>query len=144
MVMGDLKTPEKLRNKVLFGDDMEENFHSPYTYAYSQFRLLIFGAYQDNKLIGAIYLTPYTFDRLYIDQLFVDPEYQNNPELHVGSSLLKFVENNMDDINDYYRTVFNYLLICPADKHVENIYINNGYTLVNTEQGLMSKKVNKL
>ena len=144
MIMGDLKTPERLRYKVMFGDDIEDNFSSSYNHAYKQFRLLIFGAYQDNKLIGAIYLTPYTYDRLYIDQLFVDPEYQNNPKLHVGSSLLKFVEDNMDDINDYYRTVFNYLLICPADKHVENIYINNGYTLVNTEQGLMSKKVNKL
>ena len=141
MIMGNLKEVESLRYKVMFNDD--KVIDSPYKVPYAQGRLLIFGAYIEDELIGAIYLSPWTYDQLYINQLFVKDEYQNHPDFHVGTSLIKYVENNLGDISDYYRTLFRTLLIDPADLKSEKIYTDLGYQVI-SERGTMSKRLKSI
>ena len=142
MIMDDLLSPERLRYKELFDTTIDNKNQSPYVGEYESFRLLIFGAYINDELVGAVYLSPYTYDRLNITQLFVDEKSQKNCAFDIKSGLLDFVEFNMDDINDYYKTVFNYLLISANDKEREKLYTGKGFIPFD-ENGLMSKKVNR-
>ena len=113
-------------------------------YYYEKFKqktLLIIGAYKDGELIGCAYVSPFFATRGYIDQLFVREDYRNN-ELHVGTTLLRYIENNIKDISDYFELCLSTLLIEYCDKRSEVLYLKEGYRPTELD-GTLYKRVNK-
>ena len=77
-------------------------------------KYLVFGAFLDQKLVGACYVKD-TYNSLYIDQLFVQKEYQRSSK-HIGSGLLRYVLenkemviNNLNNLRRLFQYVDNYL-----------------------------------
>lgn len=93
-----------------------------------QGKYLVYGAYIDEKLIGACYVSN-SWNSLYIEYLFVLPEYQHNV-LHVGSSLMHYALEQKDFINNYYNTEFYQSYLDSANK-TSTFYEKFGYTKCN-------------
>ena len=113
-------------------------------YYYEKFKqhtMLIIGAYVNDELVGCAYVSPFCCDNGYIDQLFVREDYHNN-ELHVGTSILRYIEDNITDISDYFDLSINKLLIEYCDTKTRIIYKKHGYKPTNLD-GTLYKRVNK-
>ena len=108
------------------------------TYFFRQMKegkILPFGAYLDDTLVGACYVSK-TYQTLFIDQLFVAKEYQNNEE-HIGTNLLKYVLDNKEVCEEYFNTTFNFSYL---DNRVPKTFFENlGYKENNN--GMMSKRI---
>ena len=98
-------------------------------------KIIPFGAYLEDKLIGACYVSK-TYQTLFIDQLFVSKEYQNNEE-HIGTNLLKYVLDNKKVCEEYFNTAFNFSYL---DNRVSKTFFENlGYKENNND--MMSKRI---
>ena len=132
----DISQFEKLRTQS-FGID-----YSISKYYYEKFKqktLLIIGAYENDELIGCAYVSPFFTTRGYIDELFVREDYRNS-ELHVGTTLLRFIENNIESISEYFQFCLSTLLIEYCDKRSETLYLKEGYKPTAID-GTLYKKV---
>lgn len=112
-------------------------------YYYEKFKqqtMLIIGAYENDELIGCLYISPFYYKNGYIDQLFVREDYQNS-ELHVGTTLLKYVEDHISYISEYFDMTISKLLIEYCDDRSESVYKNQGYKPTDLD-GTLYKKVN--
>ena len=67
-------------------------------------KYVVFGAYLDNKLVGACYVSN-LYNSLFIEQLFVLKALQNS-RYHIGTNLLKYVLCNRMVIEDYFNQKF--------------------------------------
>lgn len=98
-------------------------------------KVLAFGAYKEDMLIGACYVSK-TFQTLFIEQLFVLQEYQNNEE-HIGTNLLQYVLNNKEVCEKYFNTEFKFSYL--DNKVSKEFFENLGYKENNSN--MMSKGI---
>ena len=128
---------EKLRNEA-FG--INEEFASDlYKNMFNEHQLLVLGAYVDDKLVGALYFSPFYSTNGYIDQLFVRKEYQNC-SFHVGTSLLKYLEDNVSDIEEYFQRYFTRFYIEYINERSKSVYLKQGYRFTKLD-GTLTKKI---
>ena len=131
-VLDEVNASEMLRSEVYnYGDYISQ-------YYINEFRtnnIIPIGAYLGNTLIGALYLTPHGN----IDQVFVKPEYQFS-NYHVGSSLLIYVEDHLNELLDYGDLLCGKLYISPTSDKAERVYKSLGYRGTRLD-GTLSKRV---
>ena len=88
--------------------------------------ILILAAYINGELAGGLYFLPFISNRGIIDQLFVKKKYQFS-DYHVGTTLLKYVEEHINDICEYFDTYIKTFIIEPSSDESEKVYRDNGY-----------------
>ena len=128
----DIRVEDNVENIFQF-EDMRNRAHG-FDHGYSEYynklfdenKIVIVSAYIDDQLAGAAYLTLFDDRTCNIDQLFVEPKYQFS-DYHVGSSLLKFVEQNINSIKEYHDMRIRRILISPSSETSEKIYRDQGY-----------------
>ena len=81
--------------------------------------------YYDDKLIAGCYVSN-TFNSIYIDYLFVLPEYQEKG-LHIGRNLLLFILDNKEIVEEYFDTEFTQSKLCAISDKTKAIYRKLGY-----------------
>ena len=133
----DISKYEALRCKA-FGLDYGVSKY--YYEKLKQGTLLVFGAYHNDELVGCLYLSPFYVSNAYVDQVFVKEEYQNS-DLHIGTSLLQYLEDNIESVSEYFDFYVNMLYIEYCDKRSESVYRNQGYKPTMLD-GTLFKKVN--
>lgn len=114
----------------------EEEYDSYYIQDIINGRLLVITCYQDNKLVGGCYISA-TFNSLYIDYLFILPEYQETG-LRLGRKLLQFILDNKHIVEEYFDTEFNQSKLYAPNEKTKNIYKKMGYK---QENDLLCKKL---
>ena len=86
--------------------------------------ILMAGTYLDDKLVAGVYISS-SNNSLYIEQLFVDSKYQKH-NLHIGSSLLKYILDNKEEIEIYFDKKFSYSKL-DTGSNLESFYEKIGY-----------------
>lgn len=102
--------------------------------------LMIFGLYLDDILAAGCYISD-SFGTLFIDQLFVKKEFQETG-LYLGRTLLKYLLENRTEIEEFFHFHPKQSKLFFLDSKSKNTYDKLGYTMENSEIGLMSKKLN--
>lgn len=92
--------------------------------------------YQDNKPIGGCYISD-TFNSIYIDYLFVLPEYQNKG-LHIGRSILQYIFDNKNIVEEYYNKEFTQSKLYATSPKSKALYKKIGYK---EQQELLCKEL---
>lgn len=100
-------------------------------------RMLAIGGYLDDKLVGGVYVTD-SFDSLFIEQVFVKKEFQNN-SLHIGSSLLKYILENKKIIEKFFHKEFNRCRLESRNK--DSFYKMLGFREENNIIGTMKRRI---
>jgi hypothetical protein len=134
---GILSEVEELRNDAFNIDD--EFSTDSYKNRFKDHQLLILGAFIDGKLVGALYFSPFFSTNGYIEQLFVRKEFQNC-SFHVGTSLLQYLEDNIEDIEDYFKRYFTRLYIEYKNEKSERVYLNAGFRYTKLD-GTLTKEI---
>lgn len=88
-------------------------------------RILVFLCLKDNEPVSACYVSS-SFNSLYIDYLFVLPEYQNKG-LHIGRKLLEYVIENKKIAEDFFNKEFNQSRLAAINEKNRRIYEKLGY-----------------
>lgn len=83
---------------------------------------LILGAFKENNLVAACYITN-THQSLYIDQLFVKKEFQRKK---IGTQFLNDILKQKNMIENHFQTKFNYSYLDNA-KNTKSFYESIGY-----------------
>ncbi|MDE5888844.1 MAG: GNAT family N-acetyltransferase [Bacilli bacterium] len=104
--------------------------------------MLIFGMYLDDILAAGCYVSD-SFDTLFIDHLFVKKEFQETG-LYLGRQLLKHVLDNREATEKYFHFRPTKSELFYIDNKSKRTYEKMGYTIKNSEIGLMSKQLTKL
>lgn len=99
---------------------------------------LVFLSLVDKNPIAACYISSFN-NFLYVDYLFVLPEYQNTG-LHIGRNLLEYVLKNKIIVEEHFKQKFKESSLCPGNMKVAKIYESLGYKM-NPTTGLMKKKI---
>jgi len=115
---------EKLRLDAFYHDPTI--YSSVYADRFYKNRMMIIAAYINNELVGGLYFSPYLIKEGYVDQLFVKDEYQNS-KYHVGTSLLRYIEQHIQELSDYFDTCFKKIFIEYNSPISEKVYLNAGY-----------------
>ncbi len=88
-------------------------------------RMLAFVAYDKKRIVGACYVHD-QFGILYIDQLFVDPDYQEKG-YHIGIKLLNYVLKHKKVIDEFYDKEFKKARLEPINEKAYNLYYGAGF-----------------
>jgi hypothetical protein len=115
---------EELRHRIFNLGDVESPY---YIKQFLNFKLFVVGAFIDDELIGCIYFAPFNSDYGSIDYVVVEEKYQRS-KLHVGTSLLKYIEDHKEDICEYTSIIsISKYFISPISKDTEKLYKKQGY-----------------
>ena len=87
--------------------------------------IIPYAMYIRGRMVAACYVSG-AFDSLHIDQLFVMPELQGKG-LRLGRSLLNYVVNDKERIEERLHHEFEYATIEPINKKVSELYQEEGY-----------------
>lgn len=101
-------------------------------------KILVFACYLNEELIAGCYVSN-TFNSLYIDYIFVLPEYQEQG-LHIGRNLLQFILDNKHIVEEYFNTIFDQSKLFPSSLKSQSIYEKMGYK-PDTQPELLCKKL---
>lgn len=104
-----------------------------YYNALSNNKYFVFGCFCDNFLIGGCYVSN-LYNSLYIEQLFIKREHQNNG---IGHKFLEYVLKNKCLIEDFYHNRFYYSYL-DATPRAESLYKRLGYR---EDNYLMKKRI---
>jgi len=119
----DIDEIERLRSLAFYND---ENFRTPiFQHKYDNNEMIIIAAYLKGKLVGALYFAPF-MQNGYVDQLFVDPKYQNS-SYHVGTTLLNYLDNHIIELGEYFNLLINKIYIDYNSQKSKKVYLNAGY-----------------
>lgn len=130
---------ENIRGIVYGIADKFDAKESYYTYSIKKGDILVFSCEIEGNTVAVCYVSN-SYNSLYIEYLFVLPEFQEKG-LHLGRSLLQFVLDNKKLVEEYFNQQFNYSLICPTSKKSQVIYENFGYKLNNKLLNTMRKNI---
>ncbi len=116
----------------------EEDYDPHYIKEICNGNILVFTCYYEGKLVAGCYISN-TFHTIYVDYLFVLPEYQEQG-LHLGRNLLEFVLSNKTIVEDYFQESFSESKLCTTSDKSTSIYKKIGYQETEKED-LLSKKI---
>ena len=114
---------EKIRFNA-YGIDDAEFISSFYLNALNDGQYVAYGAFYDNKLIGACYVSK-SYNSLFIEQLFILKKFQRSG-LHLGSGLLKYVLSQKDYIETSFASTFDYSYLDSVND-ATSLYESMGY-----------------
>lgn len=100
-------------------------------------KIIGIGCYYNNQLIGGAYISDF-LNSIYIEQLFVKEEYQNNA-LHIGSSILKYILENKKIFSEYYNKNFDTCRL--ESKNRDSLYSKLGFKKEGNIMGTMKKRL---
>ena len=100
-------------------------------------KIIGIGCYYNNQLIGGSYISDF-LNSLYIEQIFVKEEYQNNA-LHIGSSILKYILENKKIFSEYYNKNFDNCRL--ESKNRDSFYSKLGFKNEGNIMGTMKKRL---
>lgn len=128
---------ENVRYDAYNMDDIEIDVSQTlYTCELRRGKYVVLGAYLDNILVGACYVSK-QFNSLFIEHIFVKRQFQKS-ELHVGKKLLMCVLKNKHIVEQYFDTEFSHSYLDPRNELIP-FYEQLGYELSDTTM-MMKKK----
>ena len=120
----DLEEMEKLRLDAFYHDPTI--YSSVYADRFYRSKMMVIGAYIKGELIGGLYFSPYMIKEGYVDQLFVRDDYQNS-KYHVGTTLLKYAEEHIKELGEYFDMYIHKIFIDYNSPISEKVYLDAGY-----------------
>ena len=102
-------------------------------------KILVFICLADNIPIAGCYVSD-SFNKLYIDYLFVIPEYRDRG-LHIGRKLLSFILENKTIVENHFNKELNYSELISTNDKTYSIYQKLGYEKKTPESDTMQKKL---
>ena len=99
-------------------------------------RILVITCYYQDKLVGGCYVSN-TLNSLYIDYLFILPEYQEKG-LNLGRKLLLLILEKKQLVEEYFDTEFTQSKLYAPNEKTKHIYKKIGYT---EQSELLCKKL---
>lgn len=88
-------------------------------------RLLVFTCNIDNEPVAVAYISNFS-DSLFVDYLFVIPEYRNKG-LQLGRNLLLYIINNKQIVEEYFNRKFKYSKLSATSEKTKSLYLKIGY-----------------
>ena len=132
-VVDDINSVENLRRYSYgFGEDINKFYSNSLTNK----TMIAIGAYIDEKLVGAAYISSY-LTSLYIENIFVDKEYRNNK---VATNLIKYVITNKDIFENFFGKEFITSKLEPNSSEIIRLYERLGYSEPNSFN-IMNKRI---
>lgn len=128
---------EELRLKSYGISPKEEDYDKYYIENICNGSIMVFAYYKEKHPIAACYISD-SFNSIYIDYLFVLPEYQNKG-LQIGRKLLQFIFDNKHIVEEYYHKEFTQSKLYAANEKAKSIYKEFGYKEEQSE--LLVKKI---
>lgn len=89
-------------------------------------KYMVYGAYLEEELIGACYITNCL--NLYIEQLYIKPKYRS---LKIGKQLLLHVLQSKNEIENYFNEKYDYSYLSTRSDELNNYFEKLGYKNVN-------------
>lgn len=99
-------------------------------------KILVITCYNEEKLVGGCYISN-SLDSIYIDYLFILPEYQKTGQ-KLGRKLLQFVLDNKKIVEEYFDRKFTQSKLYAPNETNKDIYKKIGYE---EEKFLLCKKL---
>ncbi len=109
----------------------EEDYDESYIKDICTKRILPFIIIYKDKIVGGSYVSN-TLNSLYIDYLFILPEYQEKG-LRLGRQLLKFILKNKQLVEEYFDTNFTQSKLCATNEKTKKLYTKMGYKEIGEE-----------
>lgn len=100
-------------------------------------KIIVFGAFINNNLIGSSYVSN-CYHSLYIEQLFIKPEYQRKG---LGSLTLLSILKEKEMVEEYYSQKFTISRLVPMNSEVSYFYRKLGYQDSYYYPGILEKKL---
>lgn len=88
-------------------------------------RVLVFTCNIDNETVAVAYISNFS-DSLFVDYLFVIPEYRNTG-LQLGRNLLLYIINNKQIVEEYFNRKFKYSKLSATSEKSKSLYLKIGY-----------------
>ncbi len=132
-VVDDIKKVEELR---IYSYGFNDNTNTFYTDALKSRKMLALGAYINDELVGAAYLSGY-LNALYIENVFVKCEYRNKK---VATDLINYIIMNKDIFENFFGKKFMKSMIEPNSIITINLYEKIGYSGPNS-LNIMSRRI---
>lgn len=114
----------------------EEDYDQYYIENIINKKILVITCYKDEKIVGGCYISN-TLNSIYIDYLFILPEYQETG-LRLGRKLLQFILDNKHLVEEYFDREFSQSKLYAPNEKTKNIYKKLGY---DEENLLLCKKL---
>ena len=130
----ELDEVENLRKRVLNLTMVEKSF---YYKELKNGKMQAIGVVLNNKLIAGAYISN-SLNSLYIEQIFVDKQYQNKG---VATNLINYIHKNKSIFENYFNSKFNVSKLEPNSKQIKKFYENLGYVESNDFQQSMKKRI---
>lgn len=102
-------------------NDLDEYFIGEITSG----RVLVFTCNIDNETVAVAYISNFS-DSLFVDYLFVIPEYRNKG-LQLGRNLLLYIINNKQIVEEYFNRKFKYSKLSATSEKSKSLYLKIGY-----------------
>ena len=132
---------EKLRyNAYSFFAPFLDETQSYYFKKIMEEKILAIGAFLNSSLVAGCYISN-SHNSLYIEQIFVKKEFQNHKELRIGSSLMKYVLKNKENIEIFFHENFNYAKVEPASNSLVEYYEKLGFHESNEQLDTFHKRI---
>lgn len=88
-------------------------------------RVLVFTCNIDNEPVAVAYISNFS-DSLFVDYLFVVPEYRNKG-LQLGRNLLLYIIKNKQIVEEYFNRTFKYSKLSATSEKSKSLYLKIGY-----------------
>lgn len=102
-------------------------------------KVLVFICSIDDIPIAGCYVSD-SFNKLYIDYLFVIPEYREKG-LRIGRNLLSYILENKSIVEQHFKKIFHYSELTPSNEKTFSIYQKLGYEPKAHTHEVMQKKL---
>lgn len=102
-------------------NDLDEYFIGEITSG----RVLVFTCNIDNEPVAVAYISNFS-DSLFVDYLFVVPEYRNKG-LQLGRNLLLYIIKNKQIVEEYFNRKFKYSKLSATSEKSKSLYLKIGY-----------------
>ena len=132
-VVDDMKKVEELR---IYSYGFNDNTNTFYSDALESRKMLALGAYINDELVGAAYLSGY-LNALYIENVFVKCEYRNKK---IATDLINYIITNKDIFENFFGKKFMKSMIEPNSTITMNLYEKIGYSEPNS-LNIMSRRI---
>ena len=134
----EMKKLENLRYEVLNITQriQEDNF---YIREAKNKRIIPFALYYHNDIVAGAYISSIN-NSIYIDYIFVKDIYQNTG-LRLGRTLLEYILNNKEIIEEFFDKEFYYSYLEPIGEKQEKIFEKIGYRKTNSIFGQYKKRI---
>lgn len=102
-------------------------------------KILVFVCKIDENIVATCYVSD-LLNSLYVEYLFVQPEYQKSG-LKLGIKLLQYIINNKHLAEEYFGCKFSKSKLTPSNEGITKIYEEEGYKIDDNDITVMTKRI---